>query len=309
MSKIIVTGGAGFIGSHVVDKLIDNGHQVFVWDNLITGNQENINPKSKFVKIDIKNSKEVERSLDRIKPEIIFHLAAQINVRESLENPLEDAKNNILGSLNIFRSAGKNGIERIIYSSTGGAVYGDPKELPCKEGSPIDPLCPYGVSKYGAENYLKMFSKLQDFKFIILRYANVYGPRQDPKGEAGVISVFADQLLNNKQPYINGDGEQTRDFVCVEDVAEANLKASQTKSTNEIFNIGTGKPTSIKKLYNIIQKAASSTTEAKHNQAIPGEVKDSYLDIGKAKKTLNWQPKYQLSQGIKRTVNWIKKQR
>lgn len=306
MKKILVTGGAGFIGSHVVDLLIDKDYLVWVIDNLSTGNKDNLNPKAKLIKLDIKDSKQVNKIIKKVKPQAIFHLAAQVNVRQSLENPLVDAKENIIGSINLFQSAGKNNVKQIIYSSSGGAVYGDPIKNPCQENDIIAPLCPYGVSKFAGEKYLQMYADLFDFNYIILRYANVYGPRQDPKGEAGVVSIFINQLLNDKQPYINGDGRQTRDFVYVKDVARANLKALLDKKRNQIYNIGTGKPTSINNLYRQIKQNIESKIEAEQGEPIPGEVKDTYLDIAKAKKDLNWQPQTSLDKGIRETIAWMK---
>ncbi len=306
MKKIVVTGGAGFIGSHVCDELVAQGHQVWAADNLSTGNKKNLSSKVNLAKLDLKDSQQVQQFLEEIKPEAIFHLAAQVNVRTSLENPLKDAKNNILGSINLFKAAGKEGVEKIIYSSTGGAVYGDPEKNPCQETDRIAPLCPYGISKYSVEKYLEMYAKLFNLNWIVLRYANVYGPRQDPKGEAGVVSIFTEQLLNNKQPYINGDGEQTRDFIYVKDVARANLKALESNSSNEVFNIGTGQPTSINKLYTQIKEAIGSETDPKRRPPIAGEVKDTYLNILKAKDQLSWKPRYSLDRGIKKTITWMK---
>jgi UDP-glucose 4-epimerase len=306
MKKIVVTGGAGFIGSHICDELVAQGHQVWAADNLSTGNKKNLSSKINLAKVDLKDSKQIQQFIEEIKPEAIFHLAAQVNVRTSLESPLKDAKNNILGSINLFKAAGKEGAKKIVYSSTGGAVYGDPEKNPCQETDRIAPLCPYGVSKYSVEKYLEMYAKLFNFNWIVLRYANVYGPRQDPKGEAGVVSIFTEQLLNNKQPYINGDGEQTRDFVYVKDVARANLKALESNNSNEVFNIGTGQPTSINKLYTQIKEAIGSEIDPKHHPAIAGEVKDTYLDISKAKDQLYWKPRYSLDRGIKETVAWMK---
>lgn len=240
------------------------------------------------------------------KPDILIHNAAQINVRESNLNPKLDARINILGSINLFKIAAKAGVKKIIYASSGGAVYGEPKYLPVDETHPIEPFSPYGASKYSAELYLKYFSKIAGFSYVILRYSNVYGPRQDPKGEAGVISIFIDKLLNKERPVIFGDGKQTRDFVSVFDVAKANYLAYEFNK-NGIFNIGTGKETSVLEIFKKLKKTLKIDIKPQFVPAVPGEVRRIYLNTKKAKKFLKFEPKINLEKGLKMTIDWIKK--
>ncbi len=305
--KVIVTGGAGFIGSHICDLLIKKGYQVHIIDELITGKKKNLNDKAQFHKLDIRDDK-LNEVFKKINPDYVIHQAAQINVRDSIENPINDARHNIIGSINVIKSSIKSEVEKIVFASSGGAVYGDPDSIPAKEDTPTNPLSPYAIAKRSVEHYLRAYSKMEDINYTVLRYSNVYGPRQDPKGEAGVISIFTDLMLEGKQAYINGNGEQTRDFVYAADVARANLLAIKKETDHKIFNIGTGKKTSVNKLYKTIKKAVGSNKEAKHRDPIPGEVQDIALDISRAKKELGWQPKIKLEEGIEKTVKWFKGQ-
>ncbi len=291
---ILVTGGAGFIGSNLVDKLVGN-EETIVIDNLSTGNIKNVNKNAKFYEKDIRNEIGIE------KVDIVYHLAAQINVRTSLKNPKFDAENNIIGIINILEYMRKNDIEKIIFSSSGGAVYGEPKELPIKEGHPLQPTSPYGMSKYASEEYIKLYNRLYGIKYAILRFSNVYGPRQDPKGEAGVISIFLNNKIKNKKSVIFG-GSQTRDFVYVGDVVNALVKA---KDWEGIYNIGYGKETSILELYNKISKITENMDEAEIKDPIKGEVLRTYLDINKAKEK-GWEPKVDLEEGIQKTYGWLR---
>jgi len=306
MKKVMVTGGAGFIGSNIVDLLIKRGHDVSIVDDLSRGKKENLNPEAKFYQVDIKDAKKLDAAIAKVKPEIICHQAAQVNVRISLENPISDANNNILGPINVIQSAIKHKVKKITFSSSGGAVYGDPESIPCNEQSRVWPLSPYGISKRSFELYLQAFARLKGFDYTILRYSNVYGVRQDPKGEAGVVSIFTDLALNNKIPTINGDGKQTRDFVFVKDVARANYAAITKKTKSKIFNIGTGKKTSINQLFSIIANTVGAKITPRHVPGIPGEVRHTYLNISLAKKELGWQPKYDLKAGLKETIDWQK---
>jgi UDP-glucose 4-epimerase len=322
--KILVTGGAGFIGSHLVDALIERGHRVVVIDNLSTGKKENINPPRtcsggiKFYKIDICSPK-IGEIFKKEKPEICFHFAAQINVRKSVENPLFDAKVNILGSLNIIQnfireirsqirvnSPKLNSCKfaKFIFASTGGAIYGEAKKIPTPENYPENPISPYGIAKLTVENYLKFYKANFGLQFISLRFSNVYGPRQDPKGEAGVVAIFIDKLLKREGPTIFGDGNQTRDFIFVEDVVSACLKAMEYKGKKEIFNIGTGIETSINEVYQIISKLLKTKIKPKYAPEKPGDLKRSCLDISLAKRELKWKPKYNLEEGVKKTIEW-----
>ena len=299
---MLVTGGAGFIGSHIVDRLIENGYDVIILDNLTTGNKSNINPKAEFINADIRD-KDLAEKINFKDVEAVFHQAAQINVRYSVENPVYDGDVNVLGTINILELMRKYDINKIIFASSGGAVYGEQSYLPVDENHPINPLSPYGLSKYVGEEYIKLYNRLYDIEYVILRYSNVYGERQDPRGEAGVISIFVDRMLNNKNPTIFGDGNQTRDFVYVGDVAKANLMALNWK--NEIVNIGTGKETSVNELFNIIKHEIGFKGDAIYDKPREGEVYMIYLNIEKAE-SLGWKPEVDLREGIRRVVNWMR---
>jgi len=299
---ILVTGGAGFIGSHLVDRLIKEGQKVVVIDNLSTGKKENLNSKAKFYKIDIRDSK-ISQIFKKEKPEIVFHYAAQIKVRKSMENSKEDTKINILGSLNLLENCRKFRVKKFIFASTG-AIYGEAKIIPTPEDYFEKPLSPYGISKLVIEKYLNYYYQVFGLPFVSLRMANVYGPRQNSKGEAGVVAIFCDRMLSGKQPIINGDGKQTRDFIYVDDVIEANTSALK-KNKIGIFNIGTAKETDINRIFRKIKELTASECKEIHGPTQLGEQKRSCLDYSKARKELNWQPKYDLERGLKKTVEWF----
>jgi len=300
--KILVTGGAGFIGSHVVDTFVDAGHGVTVADDLSSGKKENLNPKAAYITVDIRSQEMRELVMDG-QFEVIDHHAAHIHVGRSVENPLHDADVNILGTLNIMEGAKASGtVKHVIFASTGGAMYGN-KQVPFEETMPPQPLSPYGISKRAAELYLYFYSQQYGIKYTALRYANVYGPRQNPHGEAGVISIFFEKLKRNEQPFINGDGTQTRDYVFVGDVARANLLALQKKVTGE-FNIGTTIETDVNEIYRLVAESAGSTVQANHGSARPGEQKTSALSYAKAKEVLGWTPQVILSEGIGKTADY-----
>jgi UDP-glucose 4-epimerase len=302
--KVLVTGGAGFIGSHLTDQLIKKGHSVVIVDNLSTGLKENLNKKAEFYKADIQDKK-MSGIFTKEKPEIVFHFAAQINMRKSVESPVEDAKINILGSLNILENCKNNNVKKVIFSSTGGAIYGDADIVPTPENYVEYPLSPYGIAKLSIEKYLNYYDKIFGIPFVALRFANVYGPRQNSKGEAGVISIFCDKIFAKQQPVINGDGLQTRDFIYVQDVIEVAILAMET-GRKGIFNIGTGKETNINEIFEIVKKESGFSGQEIHEPAQKGEQKRSCLDYSKAKNELNWAPKYGLEQSLKETVSWFK---
>ena len=305
MEKVLITGGAGFIGSHLVDELIEEGYEVVVIDNLSTGSKNNLNPLAKFYLIDIRDKK-VEDIFREENPDFVFHFAAQINVRQSVEDPKEDADINIIGGLNILENCKKYNIKKIIFSSTGGAIYGDANILPTPENYSEYPLSPYGIAKLAMEKYLNYYSKVFGISFVALRFANVYGPRQNSKGEAGVVSIFCDKIFSGGDPMINGDGMQTRDFVYVLDVVSAAILALK-RGKNEVFNIGTGKETNIKEIFSIIKKEANINCQEVYGPAPKGEQQRSCLDNLKAKNELGWKPEYEIENGIKETVNWFNK--
>ena len=300
--RVLVTGGAGFIGSHVADKLIYAGHDVAIIDNISTGRKQNINKKAKFYHVDLTSDKLIDVFED-FKPQWVNHHAAHIKVRDSVTKPIYDADNNIGASIKLLECCRKFDVKRVVYASSGGAIYGDPIKLPCDESHPIAPVSQYGCSKFGVELMLNFYQEAYGIKCCSLRYANVYGSRQDPLGEAGVISIFIGRLFNGKKCIIFGDGNQTRDFVYVGDVAEANLLAFEKQGP---FNIGTGVETSVNELFNKIQKYANSDVGCIHGDAVKGEVNRIFLAIDNAKETLNWQPKVGIDEGLKKTVEWFK---
>jgi UDP-glucose 4-epimerase len=303
--KILVTGGAGFIGSHVVDTFIANGHEVVVVDDLSTGRRSNLNPAATFYQIDIR-SDELAEVFEKEKPQIVDHHAAQMDVRRSVVDPLFDADVNVLGSIKLIELARQHKVERFIYISTGGAVYGEPEYLPCDEAHPINPICPYGASKHTVEHYLYMYHELYDMDYVVLRYPNVYGPRQDPHGEAGVVAIFTGLMLKGDQVVINGDGDQERDFVYVGDCAKANLLAVTTENSNTIFNLGEGKATTVNDVYRELKKITNYQLSAIHGPAKVGETRRIYLEAKKAAQELDWLPSVGLGDGLTKTVEYFK---
>jgi len=303
--KCLVTGGAGFIGSHIADILIKKGEEVSIIDNLSTGKIKNLNKKAIFYKEDIRNKKAIEKMFEKEKLDYVFHTAAQINVRESVENPVKDASINILGTLNLLEACRKCNVKKFIFSSTGGAIYGDNVKIPTIETEKQQPTSPYGIAKLSIEKYLYFYKKVYGIDYVSLRYSNVYGPRQNYKGEAGVVAIFINKILNNKQSVINGSGKQTRDYVYVRDVARANLLALKL---NGIFNVSTGKETSVNELFKMLKKIMRINVEAVHGPAKKGEQKRSCLDYSKIKGK-GWEPKTGLEQGLEATIEWFKKQK
>lgn len=301
----LVTGGAGFIGSHIVDALIRRRIKVYVVDDLSTGNAKNVNPNAHFTRMSILNPQFVEY-LKRVKPDVIFHTAAQINLRDSVKDPLNDAKINILGSLTIAHVAGQIGVKKIIFSSSGGAMYPESARLPWSEKIIPDPSSPYAISKRSAEMYFHFAYMVHGVQYVALRYANVYGPRQNAKGEAGVISILTSQMLKGKPSTIFGTGKQTRDFIFVEDVVAANI-AAMNKKVIGIFNIGTGKETDVNTIFHKLQKLTHAQLPARHEPAAVGEVARSALDARKAREVLGWKPNVKLDEGLERTVRWFGK--
>ena len=300
----MVTGGAGFIGSNLTDALIAKNHEVLVIDNLATGFKENLNPQAKFFNLDITDQKLADIFAIE-KPEVVFHFAAQIDVRKSAENPVWDANQNILGSLNLLENCKNFGVKKFIFASTGGAIYGDTTDIPTKENHAEQPLSPYGIAKLAIEKYLYYYQEIFGLAYVILRYANVYGPRQNAKGEAGVVAIFCDKLLAGQVPVINGDGKQTRDYTYVSDVVWANLLALD-KASNVIYNVGTGIETDVNQLADLIKGNFKTDLEFTHGEAKAVEQQRSCLDSGKIKKELGWQPEVKLEEGIKKTADWFK---
>lgn len=305
--KILVTGGAGFIGSHIVDALLAQGHEVAVMDNLITGRKENLNTQAKFYHVDIRD-KEVEDIFKREHFEVVYHQAAQMDVRKSVADPRYDAEVNILGTLNLLQQAQKTSVKKFIFASTGGAIYGEQVQFPAEEEHPTWPASPYGITKLACEKYLAFFGQNYGISYALLRYANVYGPRQSPHGEAGVVAIFTSRMLGGEQPVINGDGKQTRDYVYVGDVVAANLRALDYPK-NDYFNVGTGIETDVNELFRILNQATGNRVKELHGAAKAGEQLRSVLSYDKAARLLGWRPKVELEQGLAQTVAWFQNKR
>lgn len=304
--KILVTGGAGFIGSHLVDALVRKKHRVFVIDNLSTGFKKNVNSKAKFFKVDLTDHKKIENIIKKERPEVIFHLAAQIDLRKSVEDPLLEVKNNILASINLIDVACRCKVKKFIFSSTGGALFGDTKLRPTSEKLEPWPVSPYGVGKLTIEKYLYYSWRVHGLKFIALRYPNVYGPRQNPFGEVNVIAIFLRKMLRKIQPVINGNGRQTRDYVYIDDITSANLLALKYFHETGIYNTGTAKETSVNDVFRALNKHFENKFGEIHGPAKIGEQKTSCLSFAKIKKDFGWTPKINFKTGIKKTYSWFR---
>jgi UDP-glucose 4-epimerase len=303
--KILVTGGAGFIGSNLVDALVDLNHDVVIVDNLFSGLRRNLNLKARFYEIDIRDKK-LSEVFEREKPDIVDHHAAQIDVRKSGEDPIADAEANILGSLNLITNCVRFGVKRVVYASTGGAIYGDPQYLPADENHPINPISQYGISKHTVEHYLHLYSIIYGLEYMSLRYSNVYGPRQNPYGEAGVVAIFAIQMLTGKQPTIFGPGDKTRDYTHVSDIVKANIGAL-TKGKNAIYNIGTGVETSDQEIFDTLTSVLGYRGKPVYAPVRKGEVYRISLECSKARKELGWTPRLSLKEGIAQTAEYYRK--
>jgi UDP-glucose 4-epimerase len=304
--RILVTGGAGFIGSHTVDAIIAaGGNQVAVIDDLSAGKREQVNPAAAFYHADIRNRDEVRLIFEREKPEVMVHLAAQMDVRRSVADPVFDAEVNITGFLNLMEAGRHHGLRRVVFSSTGGAIYGEQDAFPCDEDHPKRPVSPYGVAKLATEAYLFFYKLQYGIDYAAMRYANVYGPRQDPHGEAGVVAIFCGRLLEGKPCMIFGDGGQTRDYVYVGDVVRANVAAIATDAAGAI-NVGTGIETSVNRLYESIAAAAGVNIRPEYAPARPGEQSRSVISPARAARELGWKPEVSLGDGLKRTFEFFR---
>ncbi len=301
--KILVTGGAGFIASQVADAFINEGHQVLIVDDLSTGFEKNINPKAKFIKANICDL-ELSKLFEKEKFDLINHHAAQMDVRRSVADPIFDANINILGTINLLKNAVKTGVKKFMFASTGGAVYGEQKYFPADEEHPSNPLSPYGISKLSVEKYLYFYKAQYNLNYTILRYANIYGPRQNPFGEAGVVAIFSSKLLKDELPIINGTGKQTRDYVFVGDVVKANL-VTLDDHESEIYNVGTGIETDVNELFGLLNKITGKQREEKHGPAAPGEQMRSVITSDKIFNKFSWRPSTSLEEGLKKTVEFF----
>jgi len=299
--KILVTGGAGFIGSHIADGFIEQGHDVVILDNLSMGKLENINPKAKFYLMDIRAA-DCKKFFEMEKFDAVCHHAAQMDVRKSVDDPIFDADVNVKGTLNLLKNCKAFNVKKVLFASTGGAIYGEQDVFPCDETHPTRPLSPYGITKLTVEKYLFYYAAEYGLKYTILRYANVYGPRQNPHGEAGVVAIFSKKLLEGGQPIINGDGKQTRDYAFIDDVVQANLKALEYDK-NDIFNVGTGLETDVNEIFQILNQHIGDTANEEHGPAKQGEQQRSVISFEKAKRILGWSPQVKLEEGLKQTVD------
>jgi UDP-glucose 4-epimerase len=302
--KILVTGGAGFIASQIVDAYLHQGHNVYILDNLSTGFERNINPKAYFIKADITDSKILDL-FNKEKFEIVNHHAAQIDVRKSVNDPIFDANTNILGTINLLQCCIKTGVKKFMFASTGGAVYGEQEYFPADEKHPTNPVSPYGITKLTIEKYLYFYKNEYGLNYTILRYANVYGPRQNPFGEAGVVAIFVNKLLKNENPIINGDGNQTRDYVFVEDVVKANVLTLNSQ-LSDIYNVGTTVETSVNDVFLKLNSIAGNKAIEKHGPAPKGEQARSVITSEKLFQKFNWKPSVKIDEGLRKTFDFFK---
>ncbi len=301
--RILVTGGAGFIGSNVADRFVALGHEVAIFDNLSSGFREFVNPKAKFYEGDLADAAAVEAAIADFRPEIVDHHAAQIDVRKSVTDPVFDARVNVLGSIGLLQACTKHGVRKVVYASTGGALYGEGRTLPAPEDHPVNPEAPYGASKHTVEHYLYIWKLLHGLDYTVLRYPNVFGPRQNPHGEAGVNAIFIGLMLEGKRPRIFGDGNAVRDYLFVDDVVAANVAALGAGS-GEMLNIGTGIGTSVNDIVRELKSILAFPEDAIYEAARPGEIQRIYLDASRAKQVLGWEPTVTFRTGLERTVDW-----
>ena len=302
--RVLVTGGAGFIGSHVATAYVESGHEVLVLDNLSSGKEGNVPAGARFVFCDV-GSDTAPEAVRTFRPEVINHHAAQINVRRSVADPVYDARENILGSLTLLEAARTAGVRKVIFASSGGAGYGEQEEFPADERHPLRPVSPYGVAKVSVEMYLHFYRVQYGLAYTALRYSNVYGPRQDPHGEAGVVAIFSERLLRGQTAVVNGDGEQTRDYVYVGDVVRANL-AALTRGDGLAINIGTGIETDVNALFRKLRDLSGSRQEEIHGPGMPGEQRRSVIENALAYNELGWYPETSLDDGLALTLAYFR---
>lgn len=302
--RILVTGGAGFIGSSVADAYIAAGHEVAILDDMTGGKRENVNPKAAFHQLDVR-SPEVAKLVADFKPEVLNHHAAQMDVRKSVADPVFDAQVNLIGLLNLLEAGRQNGLRQVIFASSGGTVYGEQEKFPAAEDDPTHPICPYGITKLTTEHYLYFYKVQYGLKYIAFRYGNVYGPRQNPHGEAGVIAIFAEKLLRGEQPVINGDGKQTRDYVYIGDLVRANVAALSSDYDGPL-NIGNGREIDVNEIFHTLCKVIGVEAAEKHGPAKPGESRRSVVDPSRAAEILGWKPEVTFEQGIAKTVEFFR---
>jgi UDP-glucose 4-epimerase len=315
MKKVLITGGAGFIGSHVADRFLSEGWEVHVIDNLYNGKRENVPAEAGFHELDIRDAAAADL-VRTLKPDVLVHLAAQMDVRRSVADPMFDAQVNVLGSINLLEAVRQHSpATRVVFSSTGGAVYGDFTRPPNVETFAKNPESPYAISKLAVENYLAYYGRVHGMEYAVMRFANVYGPRQDPHGEAGVVAIFCGRILDGQAMTVFGDGLQTRDYVFVGDVVDATYRgATESLPKTELldtraYNVGTGVPTDVLRLANVLMTVAGASTPVEHAPERPGEQRTSYLDVAKADTELGWRPAVTLEEGLSRSFEWFKARR
>ena len=299
--RVLVTGGAGFIGSHIVDGLVTEGHTVFVIDNLSEGDRSSLNPAARFFNVSINDASGLQRAFAEASPDVVSHHAAQISVRNSMSDPARDAEVNIIGSLNVLQCCVAHGVERVIFASSS-AVYSKPQRLPMSEGHPKMPESVYGVSKLSVENFIRLYSNTYGIKHKIFRYGNVFGPRQNPHGEAGVVAIFTGQFHRGEQPTIFGDGSKTRDYIFVSDIVAANMTALDEVGDNDTYNLAKGVGVSDFEIFDAVRGASDSSMQPRYAPVRPGEAQHVSLDSSKAQNTLIWQPRVSLTDGITQVV-------
>ena len=303
--RVLVTGGAGFIGSHIVDALVDDSHEVSVVDDLTSGREADLNPGARLFNVDITHYDALHRAFEEARPEVVYHLAAQSTVARSMEDPYGDSLVNVGGTINVLRLCVKSGAGRIVFASSS-AVYGDPSYVPMDETHPVNPRSGYGISKSTAERYVKLFSDTHGLPYKLFRCGNVYGPRQMPGGEAGVIAIFAGQMLRGTQPTIFGDGRKTRDYVYVGDVVKANLLAMDVRGDNDVYNIAGGAEVQDIRIFEEVRRALGSTMEPSYGDPRPGDPNRVSLDCSKAAERLRWRASVSLADGVQRSVDWLR---
>lgn len=306
--RILITGGAGFIGSHLADAYLAEGHEVAVLDNLVSGKLENLSSAMvRFFQVDITDREGVRQAFAEFKPEVVSHHAAQMSVKVSTDRPQYDAENNVLGLINVLEASVEHGVRKVIFASSGGTVYGDAQWVPTPEYAPLQPMSPYGITKMVGEHYLRYFRQMHGLDYTVFRYGNVYGPRQDPHGEAGVVAIFAKRLIAGTSPMIHWDGEQRKDYVHVSDVARANVKALEAGS-ERAYNIGAGVATSVNELFDELERQLNSGIAPTYGPKREGDVRLSYLDISRACVELDWEPMTTLAEGMVDTVAFFRQQ-
>jgi UDP-glucose 4-epimerase len=302
--RLLVTGGAGFIGSHLVDRLLREGHEVLVVDDLSTGRPEHVSAAAQLEELDVSDPRLLPL-VEQHAPEVVLHLAAQMDVRKSVADPLHDTRTNVLGTVSVLTAAARSRVRKVVFASSGGTVYGEPDALPVREDAPLRPASPYGAAKVAGEAYVAAFGRLHGFTWTSLRLGNVYGPRQDPYGEAGVVAIFATAMLEQRRTLIFGDGSSSRDYVHVDDVVEAFARCLDERSDGRCFNVGTGRSTPVRQLHTLMARACDAADAPEHHEPRLGELQHIALDSSALTGVTGWRPRVELPEGLPGTVDWV----